>query len=390
MSGRKGFALILGHAVLIQIILYAMRPALSYAALGAGSPPIFLGVLSAAFAVPALFLALPAGHALDRMGERAGLTVGAVFVTAAAVLALMAGSSLPLLVLATVVLGVGQLLSVIGEQSYVGNSTQADRSDSAFGYYGFAASLGQTIGPLLIALPGGTASTPPLRLIFLCCVGAAVAMLVLSLCVPRGDRSSESTRTRNRMIATAGRVLSTPGLPRALIASSMVLASVDIFVAYAPLLGRDRHLGAAIISVMLVARSAFSMLSRLALGRLSRALGRRTVLVWSIFLSAISLGLLALPVSPIILIVIAAAYGFSVGICQPITMSWISVLAPPGTRGLAMSLRLATNRLGQTTIPTTLGLVSAATGAAGVLVSTGAMLLLATWSSAAIAPGPKR
>ena len=192
------------------------------------------------------------------------------------------------------------------------------------------------------------------------------------------------------MIATAGRVLSTPGLPRALIASSMVLASVDIFVAYAPLLGRDRHLGAAIISVMLVARSAFSMLSRLALGRLSRALGRRTVLVWSIFLSAISLGLLALPVSPIILIVIAAAYGFSVGICQPITMSWISVLAPPGTRGLAMSLRLATNRLGQTTIPTTLGLVSAATGAAGVLVSTGAMLLLATWSSAAIAPGPKR
>ena len=188
---------------------------------------------------------------------------------------------------------------------------------------------------------------------------------------------------RPSMLRTAAALLRTPGLPRALIATSMVLSSVDIFLAYTPALGQVRGLSAAVVSAMLVARSMFSMVSRLFLGRMVRLIGRRRLLVSTIALAAITLGSIALPLPATWLIILAAAFGFVVGTCQPITMSWISELSPPGTRGLAMSMRLASNRLGQTLLPAALGTFAAATGAAGVLVATAVVLVGAAWSSSA-------
>jgi MFS family permease len=85
-----------------------------------------------------------------------------------------------------------------------------------------------------------------------------------------------------------------------------------------------------------------------------------------------------------VLMMLSAIYGFAVGTCQPITMSWISELATPGTRGLAMSLRLASNRLGQTVLPSLIGTVAAAMGAAGVFFATGIVLFGGAWSGAAV------
>lgn len=373
---------VLTHTVMIQIVTFAMRPTLSYAVLDVGGSPALLGVVAAAFAIPALILALPAGHAIDRIGERPSLLLGAAALIAATIVAALAGESLIALLGATVLLGVGHLLSVIGEQSIMANAAGRGSRDSRFGLYGFAAALGQTVGPLLLALPGGTVATPPLVPIFFVCAGVSGLLVVVSLLIPSSERIV--LPTRQGMFATARVLLRSRGLPRALLASSLVLVSVDLFVAYTPALGHDRGLAVVVVSVMLTARSMFSMISRLFLGRLVRLLGRKTLMVWTVSASAVALGCLGLPVPPLGLIALSAAYGFAIGTCQPITMSWISELAPAGTRGLAMSLRLATNRLGQTTLPALIGVFATATGAAGVLVATGVVLLGAAWSSAAV------
>jgi len=385
---RRGTVLILAHSVLIQIVVNAMRPALSYAVLHGGGSPVLLGVLSTAFAVPALVLALPAGHVIDRIGERFSLVGGAVCVVIAGSIAAIAHASILMLFAATVILGTGQLLSVIGEQSYVGNTAATGNSDSAFGHYGLSASFGQTLGPLLLALPSPGSASPPFEVIFVVCLCISVVMVAVSLLV-RASTYDGAGYARRHMFAAAGEVLTTAGLPRALIASSIVIVSVDVFVAYAPLLGRDRQLSAVVVSLMLALRSVFSMLSRLFLGRMTKWLGRRGVLVWSVLLSAGALGFMAFPVRVAILIVLSGVFGFAVGICQPITMSWISIISPRGVRGVAMSLRLAANRLGQTTIPVALGLFAVVTGAGGVLAATGVLLLGATWSGAAIASPQK-
>lgn len=379
---RGALILVLFHAVLIQIITFAMRPTLSYAVLDAGGSAASLGVIVAAFAVPALLLALPVGRAIDRLGERPALLLGSLALIAATLIAALAGQSFWVLLAATVLLGVGHLMSVIGEQAIVANTTSRGNFDSRFGYYAFAAALGQTVGPLLLALPGGSASTPPVGLIFIVCAGFSAVVLGVSLFVRSSPR--QLVESHPSMLSTAGTLLRTPGLPRALLASSIVLSSVDLFLAYIPALGQDRRLTAIVVSAMLVTRSMFSMVSRLFLGPMVRLLGRRVLMVWTIAASAVALGCLAIPVPAIWLIALSAIYGFTIGTCQPITMSWISELAQPGNRGVAMSLRLASNRMGQTLLPALLGSFAAATGAAGVLVAVGVVLVGAAWSSAAV------
>ncbi|MET4001908.1 MFS family permease [Arthrobacter sp. UYCu511] len=381
--GRLAVMLVLAHAVVIQSITFGMRPTLSYAVLDAGGSQALLGVLVAAFAVPALILALPAGHIIDRTGERASLIAGAAALIAAVLLALLGGGAVPVLLLATMFLGVGQLLSVIGEQAIVANTTSRGQFDSKFGHFTFASSLGQTIGPLLLALPGGTLETPPILAIFTVCGALAVVLLGISLFI-KSSKRAPSTGQRARMRPSVAALLRTPGILRALLAGSLVLASVDLFLAYLPALGHERGIAAGMVSAMLVARSLFSMFSRLFLGPMVKAFGRRRLMVSSIALSSVALLLFALPLQLSILIMLAAIYGFAIGTCQPITMSWIAELADAGTRGLAMSLRLASNRLGQTLLPTALGALSAVAGVGGVFIGTGIMLAGAAWSGAAV------
>lgn len=379
---RRRFLLVLVHAVAIQAITFALRPTLSYAVLDIGVAAALLGLVTAAFAVPALLLALPAGRAIDRLGERRSLILGSIAVVASALMAFGAGSSLWLLLLATVLLGVGHLLSVIGEQALLANNPGTRGSDSLFGMYAFAAALGQTLGPLLLVLPGGSKSTPPLGIVFLACAGLAVVMLGISAFMPSSPVAV--VENRSGMFGTAATMLRIPGLAKALITSAIVLASVDLFLTYIPALGHERGLTAAVVGVTLAVRSVFSMVSRFFLGRLVHAFGRRAVMVWSVALSAVALVGMGLPWPSWWLVALAAVFGFAVGTCQPITMSWISELPPSGSRALAMSLRLAFNRLGQTVLPAALGGFAAVTGVAGVIVVTGVMVGIGVWPGAAV------
>ena len=63
--------------------------------------------------------------------------------------------------------------------------------------------------------------------------------------------------------------------------------------------------------------------------------------------------------------------GWTLGVCQPMTMSWVAARATAGSRGTAMSLRLLGNRVGQVAIPLAAGVVAAVTGTAGVLATAG-------------------
>ena len=371
----------------MQLITFAMRPGLSYAVLETDSSPALLGVVSASFAVPALALALPAGHLVDRIGERVSLVAGSIAVIAATAVALLSSGSLALLLLATALLGVGHLLSVVGEQALVANTAPHGTADSRFGLYTFAVSLGQTLGPLLLALPSGTGNTPPLGLVFAVCLGAAVLMLAVSSILRSSSRLPDTEH--NGALGVVRTLLRTRGVPRALIAGSIVLSSVDVFLAYTPALGYERGLSVVIVSAMLAARSLLSMLSRLALGPLVGRFGRRVVLVSTVGVSAIVLAALALPLPAILFVVFAGLYGFAIGACQPITMSWLSELAPQGSRGMAMSLRLASNRIGQTTLPAGFGSLAGIAGAPGVLLVTALALVVAAWSGAAVGP-PQR
>ncbi|WP_375001204.1 MFS transporter [Aeromicrobium sp. CTD01-1L150] len=366
----------------MQVLTFAVRPNLSYAVLDAGGSVALVGAVAAAFALPALLVALPTGHAVDRVGERPALVVGSVALLGACLLAVLAKDSILLLVVATVIIGCGHLLSVVGDQALIANLSTNRSLESRFGLYAFAASVGQVVGPLVLALPGGDAATPPIAAVFGVCAAVSAVLLLLSVALASSDARAESIRASLR--SATGSLLRLPGIPRAILASSLVLTSIDLFLAYLPALGQERGFGTAVVSAMLVVRSLTSMLSRLFIVQLISIAGRRRLLVMTLAISAVTLLLMPFPLPVSAFLVLSALYGFVIGTCQPITMAWVSELAPSGMRGLAMSLRVAGNRVGQTAVPVALGPFAVLGGAGGVLAITGGALLVAAWASRGI------
>ncbi|MEU0152447.1 MFS transporter [Micromonospora fulviviridis] len=356
----------------MQAVTFMLRPASAYRALELDVPGAWLGVLGASFAVVPLVLAVPSGHAVDRLGERRVALAGSALLFAAGLGFVLLAGSVAGLVLASMALGTAHLCAVVAQQALVANRTPADRYDAAFGYYTFAASLGQALGPGLIVLFGGDRPIPDTRAIFLGATVVALPLLVVTLFL---RPSGHHRRAADGSDAGGLRdLIRQPGLVRALTVSCVVLAAVDITLVYLPALGAERGIAAGSIGILLGTRAVASMVSRLLLGRLVAALGRRVVLVGTVTLSAVGLALLLPPLPFAVLLAVVAVAGLGLGAGQPLTMSFLAEVAPPGLRGRAMSLRLTGNRLGQVLIPSAAGALAAGTGAAGVLGCTAAGL----------------
>jgi MFS family permease len=373
-AGRRLLVLLLVHSALTQVVTFVLRPTTAYRAIELGVPTAWLGVLTASFAVVPLFVAVPSGQATDRFGERRVMLVGSVLLLLSGGVFLVPGLGAAGLVLGSVVLGTGHLFSVVGQQAAVANSAGPGTFDTAFGYYTFAASLGQAIGPALITLAGGDEAIPHTGVIFAVATGLAATLLpcTLLLRLPERERTAGSSETGGLRT-----LLRLPGLVRALLISCVVLAAVDITLVYLPALGADHGLAAGFVGLLLTLRAVASMTSRLFLGRLVRLVGRRRLMIVCVALSAAAMAAVGLPLPPAATAALVVLLGLGLGVGQPLTMSWLAEVAPPGLRGRAMSLRLTGNRLGQVLIPSTVGLVAAGVGAAGVLWATAGALAVA-------------
>lgn len=369
--GRRLLALLMVHSVLTQVVTFVLRPTSAYRALELDVPTAWLGALTASFAVVPLLLAVPSGQATDRFGERRVMLVGAVLMASSGAVFATEWGGAAGLVLGSVVLGTGHLFSVVGQQAAVANTAGPGRFDTAFGYYTFAASLGQAIGPALITVVGGSGSIPDTTPIFYVATAVGVVLLVCTAFLRMPPRELAAGRAES---GGMGRLLRVPGLLRALLISCVVLSAVDITLVYLPALGADRGLAAGYVGLLLTLRAVASMSSRLFLGRLVRLTGRRRLMIVSVALSAVTMAVVALPLPAPALAVVVVLMGLGLGVGQPLTMSWLAEVAPAGLRGRAMSLRLTGNRLGQVLIPSAVGAVAVGVGAAGVLAATAAAL----------------
>ncbi|WP_240619363.1 MFS transporter [Blastococcus sp. TF02-8] len=369
--GRRMLGLLLLHSALTQVVTFVLRPTSAYRALELDVPPAWLGALTASFAVVPLVLAVPSGQATDRFGERRVMLVGAVLLALSGLVFATGRGGAAGLVLGSVVLGTGHLLSVVGQQAAVANTAGPGRFDTAFGYYTFAASLGQAVGPGLITLIGGRGALPDTTPIFWTATGLGVALLLCTATLRLPVRAPGGGAAE---AGGMGTLLRLPGLVRALLISCVVLAAVDITLVYLPALGADRGLAAGFVGLLLTLRAVASMVSRFFLGKLVARVGRRRLMITSVALSALSMAVVAAPLPPAGLAAVVVLLGLGLGVGQPLTMSWLAEVAPAGLRSRAMSLRLTGNRLGQVLIPSTVGLVAAGVGAAGVLWATAAAL----------------
>lgn len=379
--GPRGvFVTVLVIAILVATAVFGVRPIASYRALALGASDLQIGLIAASFALLAPFAAVPLGDFLDRLGERPAVIAGSAAIACASAAALLANDLLFLAATQTL-LGLGQLTVVVALHTMIANQARPEQQDGWFGYYTSAASVGHIIGPagagvlagtgiaLTSGAAGGMGDT-----VFVTATGIALLSVVLALTLPRRPGAGGRSHGERAGVRGAVRLARHPDILPALIVSGAMLAAVDVLVAYLPVYGEERGLSVELVGVLLATVSFFTLLARLSMSRTIRLLGRVRLLIASLILPALVLPALAFTADPIILFPILALAGWGLGLGQPLSLTWVSVAAPPAMRGMAMGLRMGSNRLGQIVVPGVMGVVAGAMGVAAVFWGLTALL----------------
>jgi len=369
---------LLAHALFLQLGTFVVRPAATYRAIELGVNPGVIGLIASSFAFLPLFAAVLIGRASDRGKNSAILLTGSVTLIVTGVGFIFYAHSIFALVILNLLLGLGHLMSVIGQQSKVAQGERATL-DSAFGLYTFAGSLGQTLGPASIILFGGRCIITNTRDLFIFSLMSSIILFAITVQLSRKSANEPGEIIESKKVSLLASYQqiepgAKKGVSGALLISLVVIGSVDVLSVYLPVLGLDRNISAATIGVLLSTRSIATVLSRFYLGPLSLKYGRNRLLISSVATSALFMGSLLLALPLWITGVLLFCLGFALGIGQPLTMTIITLAVPTHSRGTWLALRLTANRVGQSVLPASIGLCSAIAGVTGVFAANALVL----------------
>jgi MFS family permease len=351
------------------------RLMIGYRALEQGTGALGLGVVAASFALPALLAALPAGRISDRVGGMR-LVVAGIAIQSASTCGAALTPSLPWLIAASICVGLGQLLSTVGQQSFI--AEQADRyaTDGAFGTLTSAASIGQIAGPLVATwtatanLRSGAPEPDTTVALF---VAALLTLLAIPSCLFLNGLPRHPSTVGSGDRQPTGSMLRIPGLWRALFVSGVVLSAMDMLYAFLPAWAAQNSVPVTVVGWLLALRAGVTLLSRLGLSAMVTRWGRKPLLLVALSAAAVALATLPL-VGAIGAIGAMIALGIGLGLPQPLTMAWVVARAEPHSRGAALGLRLTSNRTMQIGIPIVVGAAAGPLGASGIFWASAGLL----------------
>ncbi|MPY98246.1 MAG: MFS transporter [Actinophytocola sp.] len=387
---RRALALLLIGTTVVHTTMFLAKPIVSYRVLALGGDEIDVGVVAAASALLPIFLAIPMGRFSDR-GRAPVLLVSGGIVLIAGPIGLANVESILGVGLVNAAYGFGLLALMVAGQAVVVALSGQGEHDRNFGWFTASASLGQMLGPLLGGWVMGASSGPLLAdttAAFLTGSGVAVgALLAYGLVVvvlrgsaafgpsvPRaGEPDGESGADGRADADGAGRgsalaLLRNRQLAVAVFVSFAFISGVDLLIAYLPVFGEHAGLSPSLVGVMLAIRAGLSFITRLFLDTLVRFAGRLVVIVVSAAVATATMLAIVVSSGPFVLGVLMVLLGLTLGLGQPLTMTWVVEQAPQRLRATALALRITGNRVAQTTAPALAGGFSSLLGVAGPFV----------------------
>ncbi|WP_166866902.1 MFS transporter [Salinibacterium sp. ZJ70] len=362
--------------LLCQVVVGIARPAVSYRALELGADEFLIGVLVAAFAV----LPLVAAIAIGRLAGHARFVAivpisGGVLLAGAAALAALAGDLVALGV-ASALLGLGNLVVLLGAQSWISRAATTTRYDAGFGWLTAGMSVGQAIGPLITGIVVGQRDTDPDVVAQAFWVAAGFALVLSATFISRATPRT-GTGAEPQVLSPAA-ILRRPGVLTSMAVSVSLLTSVDILAAYLPVIGESTGMRPEVVGALLAIRGIASAVPRLLLGLLTRRWSRTLLVAASTIGGAATMIAVALSGNTIALAIVMLAGGFLIGLGQPLTMSLVALAVPREMRSEALAVRLVGNRIAQTAIPLIAGGLAVGAGTAAVFWVQGVFLASST------------
>jgi DHA1 family inner membrane transport protein len=324
--------------------------------LGAGVA--LIGLLVGTKALVETVTAVPLGAFMDRTGPRRSLLLGTAG-TALVALGYVFTTSILVLFLMQVILGLVRPLGWVGGQSYAAGMRGGDSRKYDTGRFSFSANLGQIVAPLLA---GVVADLYGARMGFLVLVAYGVVFFVISAMLPDVGRQTEGESSGAGFGAAWGLMkLRRVQAVMYLTFSRLWIPAVwsSFYPLYLVTSGTSATLAGVVVSAMAVAATVTSWFT----GRIA-ALGTPvTVTALSLVVSCVGVAISPLAAVGLWPLVAAALVGFGQGISLPMLISLMSEAAPGDKRSLALSLRAGVNQASSTVAPVVIGPLMAVAGA---------------------------
>jgi MFS family permease len=171
---------LLVNSVMVQTVVGILRVTTSYRTVELDLSIVWLGVISAGFALLPVFSAVTLGRYIDRGNDSRAAWIGAGLILASAIGFWAWPSSGLHLLASTVVLGFGHMFCMASQQMLAVRCASLRGREAAFGHYMVAASTGQGLGPLIVGGLGGSAPVPATGSLFAIGLAIAVACQVVA------------------------------------------------------------------------------------------------------------------------------------------------------------------------------------------------------------------
>jgi MFS family permease len=165
------------------------------------------------------------------------------------------------------------------------------------------------------------------------------------------------------------------GLRKTFIASGIISSAWDLFQFYFPVYGHSIGLSASAIGAVLGVFALATFTIRIVLPALSRRYTEAQILTSGIFIAAFAFALFPVFENAYVLTAVAFLLGLGVGCGQPMSMSLIYAMAPPGRAAECAGLRVTVNNFMHLLIPLAFGSLGTAFGYTLVFATNSGLLV---------------
>jgi MFS family permease len=363
--------LIVVTCVLVHAGFGGAKVALPLHALSLGVDPLTVGVMMALWALCPMLIALYVGRLVDRVGPRVPMLAGTAGVVGALLVPYFFPGVAALYVMALVV-GTAFQFFFIPAQGITGALGGPEDRARNYSLLAVGFSIASFVGPLIAGFSIDYLGYRPAYLMLAACPLLAVLLLWLKggMLPKAAVRDKEGGRQ-----GSSFDLLRNSRLRDAIIASGMISIAWDLYLFYFPIYGHSIGLSASAIGIVISTFAVAVFAIRVALPGLARRMSEFQILLYAIGFAGAVFLLFPLFHDPYLLAVASFLLGLGCGVGQPMSMSLIYSLAPPGRASEGAGLRVTFNHFTHLVVPLAFGGIGTAFGFAPVFLSCSAVLM---------------
>ena len=363
--------LIVLTCVLVHAGFSGAKVALPLHALYLGVDPLTVGVMMALWALCPMLIALYVGKLVDRVGPRVPMLAGTFGVVIALLVPYFFPGVVSLYAMALVV-GTAFQFFFIPAQGITGALGGPEDRARNYSLLAVGFSIASFLGPLIAGFSIDYLGYQPAYLMLAACPLLAVILLWFK----GGMLPQAAVATKDGGKKGSSFDLLRDGRLRdAIIASGLISIAWDLYLFYFPIYGHSIGLSASAIGTVISTFAVAVFAIRVALPSMTRRWSEFQILRYAIGFAGAVFVLFPLFRNPYLLAVASFLLGLGCGVGQPMSMSLIYGLAPPGRASEGAGLRVTFNHFTHMVVPLAFGGIGTAFGIGPVFFSCSAVLI---------------